>query len=66
MQILNVVDSLPVDRVTLSGKVETLGTTSIHAKVDYSFAGGSYSLAMEADTDKLVAQLVGRLASAIL
>lgn len=66
LQILNVVDSLRVDRITFSGKVETLGSAAIHAKVDYSFAGNHASFAMQADTDKLVEQLAGRLASAIL
>ncbi|MCA9139193.1 MAG: hypothetical protein KDB00_20610 [Planctomycetales bacterium] len=66
LQILNVVNSLHVDRITLSGKVETLGSVAVHAKVDYSFAGNSYSFAMDADTDKLIQQLAGRLASAIL
>lgn len=66
MQFLDVVDSLHVDRIMLSGKVETLGSAAIHAEVDFSFAGKHYSFGVEADTDKLVEQLAGRLASAIL
>lgn len=66
LQFLEIVDSLRVDRITLSGRVQTLGSVAINAKVDYSFAGKQYSFAMQADTDKLVEQLAGRLASAIL
>ena len=66
LQFLNILDSLRVDQITLSGRVETAGSAAVHAEVDYSFNGRSYSFAMQADTDKLVEQLAGKLASSIL
>ena len=66
IRMLEIANSLQVDRITLSGRVETKGSASVNAKVDYSFSGKQYSFAMEADTDKLVEQLAGRLAAAIL
>lgn len=66
MRVLNIADSLQVDRIMLSGKIEASGSVSFTAEVDYSFAGNRYSFAMEADSDKLVEQLAGRLVTELL
>lgn len=66
LQYLTIADSLRVDRITLAGNLANFGSAGVSARIDASFAGNSFSLALHASTENLVEQLANDLATAIL
>lgn len=66
LQTLNLIDSVRVNRITITGNVSDFRNSGLSVTLDYSVGGRSHSLTVEASADNLVEQLGRKLLAAVV